>query len=350
MRLRPETLAAHLDAGLNPVYLLTGGEPLLIQECADRIRAAARARGFTERQVYDADGRQFDWTTPIAEASARSLFAECKILEIRLASDKPGEQGGAALADLCQRAGPELLVLVTGPRLDQRAQSAAWVKACDRAGVWIPVWPVESAKLPDWIATRLRQAGIVATRPAVELLAQRVEGNLLAAAQEVEKLRLLAPSGELDAEAISAAVADSARFNLFELIDRALAGDVHSAARSLRGLREEGVEPAVVVWALARDLHVLARVRHLRGAAQDQELANLKVREARRPLLREAAARIGTAQANLLLVQLGAVDRAIKGVHDSAPWQGLEDVILSLCGRNAIHPANLRIGLDSPAA
>lgn len=120
MHLRPETLAAHLDAELVPVYLLTGDEPLLIQECADRIRAAARARGFTERQVYDADGRQFDWTVPLAEASALSLFAERKILEIRLASDKPGEQGAAALGELCRRAGPELLLLVTGPRLDQR--------------------------------------------------------------------------------------------------------------------------------------------------------------------------------------------------------------------------------------
>jgi len=350
MHLRPETLAAHLDAELAPVYLLTGDEPLLIQECADRIRAAARARGFTERQVYDADGRQFDWTGPLAEASALSLFAERKILEIRLASDKPGEQGAAALGELCRRAGPELLLLVTGPRLDQKAQSAAWVKACDRIGAWIPVWPVAPAKLPDWIATRLRQAGIAATRPAVELLAQRVEGNLLAAAQEIEKLRLLAPAGELDAEAISTAVADSARFNLFELIDRALAGDVQRATRSLRGLREEGVEPAVVVWALARELRVLARVRHLRGAAQERALADLRIREARRTLLRDAAARIGAAQADLLLAQLGAVDRAIKGVHDGAPWQGLEDVILSLGGRNAIHPANLRLGLDSPVA
>lgn len=350
MPLPPESLAAQLAAGLAPVYLLTGDEPLLLQESGDQIRAAARVRGFTERQVYAADGRHFDWAGPLGEASARSLFAERKILEIRLASDKPGEQGSAALVELCQRAGPDLLVLVSGPRLDAKTQRAAWVKAIASAGVWVQVWPVKAAQLPGWIATRLRQAGIAATRPAVELLAQRVEGNLLAAAQEVEKLRLLAHAGELDAEAVSTAVADSARFNLFELVDRVLAGDVHDAGRSLRGLREEGVDPAVVVWALARDLRVLTQIRQLRGAEQDRALTDLGVRGARHLLFRAAAARVGAAQADLLLVQLGAVDRAIKGVHDSAPWQGLEDVILSLCGRNAIHPANLRIGLDSPAA
>lgn len=350
MPLHPEALAAQLAAGLAPVYLLTGDEPLLLQECADQIRAAARTRGFTERQVYDPDGRHFDWTGPLAEASALSLFAERKILEIRLASDKPGEQANTALAELCQRAGPDLLVLVSGPRLDAKVQRAAWVKAFESTGVWVQVWPVKAAQLPGWIAARLRQAGIAATRPAVELLAQRVEGNLLAAAQEVEKLRLLAHAGELDAEAVSTAVADSARFNLFELMDRALEGDVQSAIRSLRGLREEGVEPAVIVWALARDLPILARARQQGGAGIERTLADPKVWEKRRSAFRTAATRIGAAQADLLLRQLGAVDRAIKGVQDSAPWDGLEDIFLSLCGRNAIHPANLRLGLDSPVS
>lgn len=348
MPLRPEALAARLDDGLAPVYLLTGDEPLLIQECADRIRTAARAAGFTERKVYHADGRSFDWAEPLAEASALSLFAERKMIEIRLTGDKPGEQGGAVLVELCQLAGPDLLILVTGPQLDRKTTSAAWVRACDRAGSWVQVWPVKPAELPRWIAQRLQQIGIAASPPAVEVLAQRVEGNLLAAAQEIEKLRLLVGPGQLDAETVSTVVADSARFNLFDLVDRALAGDTQGTIRSLRGLREEGVEPAVIVWALARDLPILARARQQGGPGIERTLADLRVWEKRRPLFRAAAARIGAAQADLLLRQLGAVDRAIKGVQASAPWQGLEDIFLSLCGRNAIHPVNLRLGLDSP--
>ena len=203
MRLRPEDLASHLEKTLAPVYLVTGDEPLLIQESSDRIRAAARLRGFTERQVHDTQSRQFDWPALAAEARARSLFAERKMLEIRLHSAKPGEPAGSTLTELCALAGAELLLLVTGPRLDRAAQRSTWAQACEKAGAWVTVWPVQPAALPDWIAARLRDAGISATRPAVELLADRVEGNLLAAAQEVEKLRLLAPRGALDADTVS---------------------------------------------------------------------------------------------------------------------------------------------------
>lgn len=347
MQLRPEQLADHLGRDLAPVYLVSGDEPLLSQECADQIRAAARARGFTERQTFEADGRQFDWGAPLAEASARSLFAERKVLELHLATAKPGEQGATALAELCQRAGAELLLLVIAPRLDRTAQRSNWVRACDQAGAWIQVWPVGPGQLPAWIGARLRRAGISASRPALELLAQRVEGNLLAAAQEIEKLRLLAPTGELDADTVSTVVADSARFNLFELIDRALSGDAHSACRSLRGLREEGVEPTLVCWALLRDVRVLARACQRRDTSLDRTLAALGVWETRRPLFRAAAARVEAAQAELLLRQLGAVDRAVKGLRDASPWDDLQDILLGLCGRNAIRPVNLRIGLDS---
>lgn len=346
MRLRPEDLASHLEKTLAPVYLVTGDEPLLIQESSDRIRAAARLRGFTERQVHDTQGRQFDWPALAAEAGARSLFAERKMLEIRLHSAKPGEPAGSTLTELCALAGAELLLLVTGPRLDRAAQRSTWAQACEKAGAWVTVWPVQPAALPDWIAARLRDAGISATRPAVELLADRVEGNLLAAAQEVEKLRLLAPRGALDADTVSTVVADSARFNLFEMIDRALEGDVQGACRSLRGLREEGVAPLRVCWALGRDVRTLARACH-QGAPRDGTLARLGVWESRRGRFRTAAARLGAARTELLLRQLGAADRAIKGLRQADPWDDLQDILLGLCGRSAIHPVNLRIGLDS---
>ncbi|MGE3297102.1 MAG: DNA polymerase III subunit delta [Porticoccaceae bacterium] len=346
MQLLPEALEAHLDASLASAYLLSGDEPLLMQESADRIRAAARARGFTERQVHHADGRQFDWNALLAEAGARSLFAERKILEIRLATAKPGEQGSKALVELCRLAGDELLLLVIAPKLDRSAQGSVWVKALAQTGAQLQIWPVDRAGLPQWITTRLRHAGLAVSRPAAELLAERVEGNLLAAAQEIEKLRLLAPAGELDADAISTAVADSARFNIFKLADQALAGNTQAACRSLRGLHAEGVEPAVVLWALARDALIIARLHGAGRAQQEQIFRDARVWDSRKDLLRDIARRIRPAQINLLLRQLAGVDRAIKGVRDASPWDELLDILLSLCGRNAIHPANLRLGLE----
>lgn len=347
MLLRPDDLESHLDTTLAPVYLLSGDEPLLIQESADRIRAAARARGFTERQVHHIDNRQFDWDALRAEAGARSLFADRKILEIRLASAKPGDPAAKALTELCSVAGAELLVLVIAPRLDRTAQGSSWVKALTQTGAHLQVWPVERGELARWISARLRRAGLAISAPAAELLADRVEGNLLAAAQEVEKLRLLAPSGELDVDAISTAVADSARFNLFRCVEQALAGDLESASRALRGLREEGVEPAAVLWALTRDILVVARLVGVGRAAQEQVFADCKVWANRRDPLRALAARLRPAQVNLLIRQLAGVDRAIKGLSEASPWDELLDILLSLCGRNAIHPANLRLGLDT---
>ncbi len=346
MQLRPEALESHLDATLASAYLLSGDEPLLIQESADRIRAAARKRGFTERQVHHADGRQFDWDSLLAEAGARSLFAERKILEIRLATTKPGEQGSKILVELCRLAGDELLLLVITPKLDGSAQASAWVKALAQVGAQLQIRPIDRAGLPQWITTRLRHAGLAISGPAAELLAERVEGNLLAAAQEVEKLRLLAPAGELDVDAISTAVADSARFNIFKLADHALAGNAQSASRALRGLRDEGVEPAAVLWALTRDTLIIARLQGAGRARHEQIFKDARVWDSRKDLLRDLARRVRPAQINLLLRQLAGADRAIKGVRDASPWDDLLDILLSLCGRNAIHPANLRLGLE----
>ncbi|MFZ2209365.1 MAG: DNA polymerase III subunit delta [Porticoccaceae bacterium] len=346
MQLRPEALEPHLDATLASAYLLSGDEPLLIQESADRIRAAARKRGFTERQVYHADGRQFDWDALLAEAGARSLFAERKILEIRLATAKPGDLGSKVLVELCRLAGDELLILVITPRLDRNAQASAWVKGLAQTGAQLQIWPIDRAGLPQWITTRLRRAGLAISGPAAELLAERVEGNLLAAAQEVEKLRLLAPAGELDVDAISTAVADSARFNIFKLADHALAGNAQAASRSLRGLRDEGVEPAAVLWALTRDTQIIARLQGAGRARQEQIFKDARVWDNRKDLLRDIAQRVRPAHVHLLLRQLAGADRAIKGVRDASPWDDLLDILLSLCGRNAIHPANLRLGLE----
>lgn len=347
MQLRPERLEAHLNESLAPAYLLTGDETLLIQEAADQIRAAARAQGFSERQIYQVDNRYFDWDPVLAEANSPSLFADKKILELRLATGKPGDKGSKAIAELCEQLADDSLLLIIAPKLDKSSLKTKWVKALDSIGGVLQIWPVNAAQLPRWIETRLKQSGITASRQVVDILAERVEGNLLAAAQEVEKLKLLAPDGKVDASIVSAAVSDSARYNVFDLIDKTLTGDAWAAAQTLRGLQEEGVEPRSVLWALTREVRTLAKSAEAiaKGVRPDQTLNQPGMWDQRKAALRKALKRISAAQANLLLLQSAGTDRAIKGMRNAAPWNELLDIVLSLSGHNAIHPRNLRLGL-----
>lgn len=347
MQLRPERLKEHLNEPLAPAYLLTGDETLLIQEAADQIRATARAQGFSERQIYQVDNRYFDWDPVLAEANSPSLFADKKILEVRLTTGKPGDKGSKAIAELCEQLADDSLLLIIAPKLDKSSLKTKWVKALDSIGAVVQIWPVNASHLPRWIETRLKQAGITASRQVVEILAERVEGNLLAAAQEVEKLKLLAPDGKVDASIVSAAVSDSARYNVFDLIDKTLTGDAQAATQTLRGLQEEGVEPMSVLWALTREVRTLARSAEAvaRGVRPEQALNQPGVWEQRKTALRKALSRTSAAQANLLLLQIAGTDRAIKGMRGAAPWNELLDIVLSLSGHNAIHPRNLRLGL-----
>ncbi|MEH6544541.1 MAG: DNA polymerase III subunit delta [Porticoccaceae bacterium] len=348
MPLRPEHLDAHLKDSLASAYLITGDETLLVQEAADQIRATARAQGFSERQIYQVDNRYFDWDPLLAEANSPSLFADKKILEVRLATGKPGDAGSKAIAELCEHLADDNLLLVIAPKLDKASLKTKWAKALDKTGAIIQIWPVNAAQLPRWIDARLKQAGITANRQVVEILAERVEGNLLAAAQEVEKLKLLAPDGKVDASIVSAAVSDSARYNVFDLIDKTLSGDAQGATHVLRGLQEEGVEPMAVLWALTREVRTLARSAEAvaNGVRPEQALNQPGVWEQRKTALRKALHRMSPAQANLLLRQIAGTDRAIKGMREASPWNELLDVVLSLSGHNAVHPRNLRLGLS----
>ena len=261
MKLAPAQLAKHLQGGLAPVYIVSGDDPLLCQEAADAIRSAARQQGFDERQVFSADA-SFDWGTLLQAGASMSLFAEKRLLELRLPSGKPGDKGAAALIEYCSRPAEDTLLLVSLPKLDGSAQKTKWGKALVEGPQtqFVQIWPVDANQLPQWIRQRLSQAGLSASQDAVELIAARVEGNLLAAAQEVEKLKLMAEEGQITVETVQAAVADSARFDVFGLVDAVLNGDAAHALRMLEGLRGEGVEPPVILWALARELRVLANI------------------------------------------------------------------------------------------
>jgi len=348
MKLRPEQLGQHLKQGpLAPVYLICGDEPLLAQEAADAIRSTARAQGFDEREVFHTDAG-FDWQQLLSEANALSLFAAKKILEVRLHTGKPGDKGSKALLEYCASPSPDNLLLVITPKLDASAQRTKWVKALESSGAMIQVWPVNAPQMPQWINGRLQQAGLKASRSAVEILANRVEGNLLAAIQEIEKLKLLAPEGEVDAETMSTVVADSARYNVFSLVDRILSGDGQIAAKMLRGLKEEGTEPLAILGIISRELRILIQAAEARQhhASMEDVFKKHRVWDKRQALLKSALRRLKLPHLRVLLRQVGVVDRAVKGMHSGNPWDELMALVISFAGSSALSPQNIRLVIN----
>ena len=344
MKIRAEQLQSHLSKELLPVYVISGDEPLLAQESADAVRLAARNKGFSGREVFHGEGK-FDWGQLHNEANALSLFAEKKIIEIRISNGKPGDKGSKALCELCANPSPDNLLLVILPKLERSAQNSKWVKALEAVGAHIQVWPVTGDQLPRWIKQRLLESNITANQQAVEILAERVEGNLLAAVQEIEKLKLLAIEGKVDAIMMSSVVADSARYNLFEFVDKVLAGDAQSAARSLRGLHSEGTDAIPLLWAITRELRILIKASEQisRGENRDWALKNAGVWEKRLPLFRTAIQRCSAAHLRMLLYQAGAIDRGIKGMRQADIWDELTTLVLSLAGSQTLKPSNVKL-------
>ena len=338
MKLNPAQLAKHLQGSLAPVYVVSGDEPLLRQEACDAIRAACRQRDFSERQVFNAEAN-FDWGLLLEAGASLSLFAEKRLLELRLPSGKPGDKGAAALQEYLQRPPEDTVLLITLPKLDGATQKTKWAKALidGEAAQFIQIWPVDVHQLPQWIRQRLSQAGLAASQDAVDLIAARVEGNLLAAAQEIEKLKLLADGNQLDAATVQAAVADSARFDVFGLIDAALAGEAAHSLRMLEGLRGEGVEPPVILWALAREIRQLAGIAQQfgQGVPLDKAFAQCRppVWDKRRPLLTRALQRHSGNRWNQLLQDAQLIDAQIKGQAQGDAWNGLARLALLLAGQ-----------------
>lgn len=333
MRLRAEQLAADLGKRLLPIYLVSGDEPLQVNEAADAIRAAARAQGFGERQVLQAEAG-FDWSSLAAAGDSLSLFAERKLIELRLPSAKPGDAGSKALVAYAERPAPDDLLLIVCGKLEKAQQNGKWFKALDAAGAVVQIWPVEPRALPGWVRQRLTARGLEATPEAVALLAERVEGNLLAAAQEVEKLVLLYGSGELDVDTVRAAVSDSARYDVFELADTALGGDAARCARILQGLRGEGSEPVLILWALVREVRALALIAAAAegGAALDSLLQQHRVWDKRKPLYHAALKRHNARRWRLLLRRAARLDRIVKGAEPGNPWDELLQLSLLIAG------------------
>jgi DNA polymerase-3 subunit delta len=321
MQIRAEQLEAQLSKSLAGAYLIHGDEPLLVLEASDAVRAAARKRGYDEREVFVA-GRGFDWGELLHAGANLSLFGGKKILELRIPGGKPGTDGGEALARFCARPNPDNLLLVTMPRPEGPFWKAAWFTALSASGVVAEVQSVDLARLPDWLRARLARNGQSVDAEAMEFLVDRVEGNLLAAHQEVQKLALLAPRGELDLETVRSAVASVARFDPFVASDALLAGDMKRYVRAIDGLRGEGESPVFVLAILGSDLQALARVQGLvaEGRSADEAIDMAKVWKRRQPAIRVAQRRITADAVFAAVVHAANIDRASKGVGPGEPW------------------------------
>jgi DNA polymerase III subunit delta len=330
LKLTPDSLNAQLAQRLLPAYLISGDEPLLSGEAADAVRSAARQADFTEREVHFIE-RAADWDEVRGSAATLSLFGARRILEIRLGSGKPGVAGNATLTALAAARAADTLLLVLAPRLDRDAQHAEWVRAFETHGAWVPVWPVDAARLVGWLRTRARRLGLEADEEALELLAARTEGNLLAAQQELVKLTLLAPGGHVTGQAVRASVADSARFDVFQLGEAVLEGDAPRALRMLAGLRAEGTEPTLALWALTKALRDVwgARAGDGRAPAWQRQAAALSSALRRAP-------RMPFGQ---LALRAGRADRMIKGRLSGNAWDEMALLAAQMCGAATAPPA-----------
>jgi DNA polymerase-3 subunit delta len=346
MQIRADQLPAALAKGLRPLYVIHGDEPLLAQEAADAVRAAARAAGCSERTVHTVAGGHFDWAGLLGDAGALSLFAERRLIEIRIPSGKPGKDGSEALQRYVEQIGDDDITLVLLPRLDRTQLGSAWFGALDGAGLAVRVDPVERRALPVWIAQRLAQHGLrvedgEAGQQALAFFADRVEGNLLAAHQEIAKLALLhAPADPRGApavlarEQIEAAVLDVARYDVFRLGEAVLAGDAARALRMLDGLQAEGEAAVLVHWTLADDLRGLQRVH---AAMQQGRPLPMALREARvwglkEKLFERVLPRLEATELAALVDAAHVCDGIVKGLRDPRwpddPWAALQQLVL----------------------
>ena len=356
MQIRADQLGAQLERGLKPVYTVHGDEPLQAQEAGDAIRAAARAAGFTERKVFTVGGAHFDWSGVLGAAQAMSLFADRQLIEIRIPSGKPGKDGSEALQRYCEALSDDVLTLVQLPRLDGQQTRSAWFGALDAAGLAVRVEPVERQALPAWLAQRLarqgqRVQGGEVGQQTLAFFADRVEGNLLAAHQELQKLGLLYPAGELTLEQVESAVLNVARYDVFKLGEAILGGQVARALRMLDGLRAEGEAPVLVHWTLAEDIRALRRVREAVDAGRPLPLA---LREARvwglkEKLFERVVPQLADHQIAHWLEGASICDGLVKGLRHPGwpvdPWEGLRRLVLMM-----MEPLRPRAGRRGAAA
>lgn len=336
MNLRPDDLAAHLARKLEPLYVVHGDEPLMALEAGDAIRAAARAAGVDEREVFVVEAG-FDWGAFVAVNANLGLFGSRRFVDVRIPSGKPGIEGAKALETYAERPNPDNVTLITLPRLDRATQGSAWFSALAGSAVTIAVQPLDREALPRWIASRLARQKQKASPQTLAFLADYCEGNLLAARQEIEKLALLLPEGTLEHDAVEAAVADVARYDVFSASEAWLAGDAARALRVLSVLEAEGDGPQLAIWAIGEDLHAIAAVHAMvaAGTPAAAALRNIRVWGKRQTALERALKRVSASAAERMLAALARIDAVSKGIGQGNAWSELAVLALALAGQNA---------------
>jgi len=341
MQLRSEQLGAHLARGLQRLYTIHGDEPLLAQEAGDELRAAARAAGYGERKVFTVSGAHFDWSGLLGASQAMSLFAERQLIEIRIPNGKPGKDGSEALQRYCDALSDDVVTIIHCPKLDRQQQQGAWFTALDRCGVTIGVQPVERRALPQWLAQRLaaqgqRVADDETGQQTLAFFADRVEGNLLAAHQELQKLALLYPAGPLSFDQVEAAVLNVARYDVFKLSEAVLAGQTARVLRMLAGLQAEGEAAVLVHWSLAEEIRGLKRVKHAmaQGRPLPMALNEARIWGAKQRLYERAVPLLAEYQLDHLVESASICDGIVKGLkHPGWPldaWDALQRLALQL--------------------
>jgi DNA polymerase-3 subunit delta len=335
MKTQPEKLPQLLKKGLAPVYLISGDEPLLVQECCDQIRKTARDQGFLDRLTFHAD-HQMDWNAVGDELSAMSLFAERRRIEIHLPTGKLGD-GRALMERVLQDPPEDVVLLLISARLDAAETRRKWYKELQNKGVHVPVWPIDANKFQGWLQQRATSRGLSLTRGALAILAERLEGNLLAASQELDRLSLLNQGQTIDEEAVEQAVQDSSRFNGFELVTELLAGRAPHACKMIGVLQQEGENPLGLLAVLTRDLNLILELKSVASQGENPS-AFLKKRGVFQPqrarVIEQAARRLNRPQLHAALALCSDIDRAAKGFDSLTPWQYLRDLSVQLAVRS----------------
>jgi len=330
VKLSGQELPGQLARQLASAYVVSGDEPLLVLEALEAIRARARQEGFEQRDLHVVE-RGFKWADLQGSAENLSLFAARRILELRLPSPRPGEAGARTIRVLAERPDPDRLLLIGTTKLDSAAARSAWIRSVESHGVVVQVWPIDRPNLTRWIRDRAARVKLELSAGAAELLADRVEGNLLAADQEIKKLALILGDRGVSEETVLEAVASSSRFDVFRLTDAVIAGDARRAMAVLRGLRAEGVEPVLISWALSRELCLLARLKAsaARGENEEKALAQQGVWRRRQTAVTRAVRRFELDQLTALLARASEVDSVLKGIKKGRPWNELTGLVLA---------------------
>jgi len=337
VKVHSSKLAADLKSRLRKLYIVSGDEQLLVQETTDYIRRALRSYGFMGRELFHAEVG-FKWTSLLQSTVSMSLFAEKKLVEVRLPSGKPGDLGGKILTEVLDQLNEDTVLLLVLPKAGQDVQRSRWFKALETEGAFVQIWPIEAKNLPRWLTNRFQQAGLKVTREALQLMADRVEGNLLAAVQEIERLRLIAVDGRVDVQEVMDGVADSARYDVFRLLDAAIAGDAVRSIRMIRGLKAEGLEIMFILAMVAREIRNLEKMKTglESGQSRDTVFKQARVWKNREALVSRFLDRQQVDSLRQMVSSTGQIDRVVKGLDLGDPWRDLQEVLLCLSGNPAI--------------